>query len=186
MKKIFPLIIILFSVDLSSAQNINFRDTNGLKALLSSKTWIRFEINADSTYSDRIMDSMRFYPNGEFYKSARPKGDSTDWYFPAKIMTGKWAIGATGKISPKDSAANCINVEADCPVGKDVTMDELLVLVDGHRIKSTKILKIKSRLDGPYIVCRAIESGIFWNKRDIWQPNRQFQKIERHLNNQKR
>jgi len=176
MKNLFALFFILLSLGILSAQNLNFKDTNGLKILLCSHTWYRYYVNTDSTFSDRVMDSLKFYMNGSFYnKSILPEDVSNDIFRRTEIITGKWHMGNTGKVLQGDSATNCIIIEMN------YTRNNALILlrsalVDGHRIKGTKRAKLCGNLDQPFIAYSYWDTGIFWNRREIWQPKRQLKK----------
>jgi len=63
MKKLLPIFFFLLSLGALSAQKLNLRDTNKLLTMLYSTTWIQYELNTDSTFSDKIIDSIRIYPN---------------------------------------------------------------------------------------------------------------------------
>ena len=126
------------------------------------------------------MDSMKFYKNGTFYKSAKPKDDTADNYFRPVIITGKWNFGSSGKVLRMDSATDCINVDMIQSLGKDNLFEYLFTLIDGYRINGTKRGKMCGNIDAPFLVYRYILSGIHWDKREIWQPKRQFKKAKKH------
>jgi hypothetical protein len=171
-KKLLPIFFILFSLGALSAQNINFKDTTGLKNLLCSHKWIRYNINADSSFSNNISDSIVFYSNGTFYKSAEHKIDIVPAYIHDPIFTGKWHFGSTGKILHGDTITNCINIGMKI-LRKQDTGTRYLILIDGHKLKGTKLEKMCGNIDGPFIAWWDSEYGFEFNRYEIWQPARQ-------------
>jgi hypothetical protein len=183
MKKHLALLFILFSLGSLSAQNLNFKDTNGLKTLLCSKTWIRYALNADSSFSDKILDSIKFYSNGTYYKSGRPKDDTIhyDKDLFITINTGKWTFGSTGRASRSDTATDCINIDSHWS-SNGGWAGWPLILLDGHRIKDTKHGKISGNIEKPFILRGGGDKGADWDRRILWQPRRQFKKTATHSN----
>ncbi len=179
MKKLFAILFILFSIGTLSAQNLNFTDTNGLKTLLCSHTSYRYYVNPDSSFSDRVMDSIKFYPNRTYYESARKNTDSADWFLPKDISTGTWFFGGTGKIRRSDSASNCININLKFTKRNGIILSAF-TLVDWQRIRDTRYRKISGNLDQPFLVYTYYGNGIDWDKREIWQPRREIKKAKKH------
>jgi hypothetical protein len=178
MKKLFTLFFILLSVGTLSAQNLNFKDTNGLKTLLCGYAWIRYDVNPDSSVSDKIMDSIMFYPNGNYFKSARPIDDTADDWFPTRKTTGTWRLGSTGKISKGDTSTNFIILVLEWKASDIAYKVEDFVFINGNRIKGTKFGKKNGISDKPFLLMTSIQTGIDWDRRQIWQPRRQIKKAK--------
>ncbi len=181
MKKSFVFFLVLFLGGSLMSQNINFRDTNGLKVLLCSKMWIRYYINTDSTFLENVMDSIKFYSNGTFYKSGRPQNDTNDKYLPTLSIKGNWFLGSTSRTSRSDTATNCIQIVTKTfNRATQGTFIQDFVLIDGHRIKGTKNGKRVCNIDEPLIEETYLLTGINWNRHLIWQPRRKFKNIRHH------
>ena len=178
MKKLFPLFFILLSLGTLSAQNLNFKDTNGLKALLCGRAWICYGLNPDSTFSEKVMDSIKFYPNRTLYISSRPKDDSTDELLLPVPLRGNWSFGSTARAARTDTATNCININMPSTAFGNTHGIGYYVyaLVDGHRIKGTKRGKIIGNLDEPFLVSSGINASIYWDRHYVWQQPRQLKK----------
>jgi hypothetical protein len=174
MRFYFTLLLIFNSVVSALSQNLNFRDTIGLKMLLCSKAWIRYDVKKDSTFSDSIVDSIRFYPNGSFYKLSRSKADSIDIFLLHEIITGKWSLGGTGRISRTDSATNSVSLNMEF-IDNNAIIIWKYVLIDGHRIKGSKFGKRMGNLDEPFI---SHNLNVGWHMIDIWQARRQRRKVK--------
>jgi hypothetical protein len=126
------------------------------------------------------MDSIKFYKNGGFYQSARPKDDTIndDSYLLTMLSTGKCSFGSTGKTSRSDTATDCIKINGNSAVGHGYG-GWPFALVDGHRIVGSKRGGIRITIDGPFIIGReGIQDYLFWDKRQIWQPRQQFKKTK--------
>lgn len=175
MKRLFILFLILFSVCSIRAQNLNFKDTNSLKSLLCSHAWTRYAVNEDSSIADRIIDSIKFYPNKTFYESPRPNDDMLDWPHHGEPISGKWSLAGTGQTPRDDSAANYINIAMESP-GK-LAGDKLLwklVLIDGHRKRGSKFVKLNRVQDEPFILYSYYSpGGIFWDGHHVWRVPKQ-------------
>ncbi len=171
MKRLFILFLILFSVCSIRAQNLNFKDTNSLKSLLCSHAWIRYAVSEDSTISDRIMDSITFYPNHTFFQSARPSDDrDLDWIVPKRVIRGMWGFSGTAKASLKDLETDCVNVSmVESNKASSITLQWRLALVDGKRIRSSKFTRAGNVLGQPFIVYSFIQRGIEWDIEHIWR-----------------
>lgn len=176
MKKHFAVFFILFSVFTVSAQNINFHDTNGLKTLLCSKTWMRYYINPDSTVSDSVMDSIKFYANGSFYKSAKPQIDTLNWFLPSQIIAGRWYFGSTHRGSSKDTASSYIDLHMQLTRGEG-TFGWEMNFFDGHKIKGTRWGRLSHNLNQPFIAMQYFKFGDY-NVLQIWQAPRQPEKTK--------
>jgi len=179
MKKHFVLFFILFSVNALSAQNLNFMDTNGLKTLLCSKTWIMYYLNTDSSFSNKIEDSIKFNDNGTWVQYARPKDDSMNEYLYPILVKGTWKIGPTAKTSRSDTATDCININVIINFAKGIGIDEY-ILVDGHRIKGSKNGRNSGNLAEPFLIDFGVRKNLGWDRRYIWQPRREFKKAKKH------
>ena len=180
MKKLLPLFFILFSVGALSAQNLNFKDTNGLKTLLCSHTWYRYYLNPDSSFSDRVMDSIKFYPNRTFYESARPKDDSVELSLPTYIATGKWYLGSMGRATRGDTATDCISINLQFTNSHNFIIWNSFTLVDWNRIKKIKLGKMFRNIDFPFLGNRGDHAIMSWDIKCVWQPRRQFKKPKKH------
>ncbi len=176
MKKLLPTLFILLSIGTLTAQNLNFKDTNGLKALLCSHTWYRYCVNPDSTFSDRVMDSIKFYKNGTMYKSPKPKDDTSYWFMGDYIIGGMWYFNGTGRVSTKDTATNCIFIDVEYIKDKMHTIFYSFSLFDGHRMKGTKMGKRSGNLDEPFIGRGGTHCYLDCGMSHIWQPHHEFKK----------
>ncbi|HTA28652.1 MAG TPA: hypothetical protein VK809_12745 [Bacteroidia bacterium] len=179
MKKYSALFFILFSIGTLSAQNLNFKDTNGLKNLLCSHTWYRYSINPDSSFSDRVMDSITFYKNGTLFKSQKPKYDSLYYEFGNYPIPATWHFSSTGRVSSSDSATNCISLDAEFIKDKMHILLSSFCLFDGHRMKGTKMGKRSGNIDKPFIGMGGTHSDFDCNMSDIWQPSRVMKKAKK-------
>ncbi|HTA28653.1 MAG TPA: hypothetical protein VK809_12750 [Bacteroidia bacterium] len=181
MRKYFTLLFILLSVGTLSAQNLNFKDTNGLKNLLCSHTWYRYSINSDSSFSDRFMDSIKFYNNHTYYKSLQPKEDTIyKHYFPNSVITGKWHFLSTGKLLRSDSASDCMSIQLVYEQQKNMYNIYKFVLIDSHRISGSKRAKISGNLSTPFLTTQYSDASPDCNRQAIWQPRREFKKAKKH------
>ena len=174
MKKNIALFFILFSVGVLSAQNLNFKDTNAIKTLLCSHAWIRYAVNPDSSFSDRIMDSIKFYQNGSFFESPKPKNDTIEWYLPAIAITGRWYLGSVGRASRSDTATNCLSINLEYYNNNHNNIWHSFTLVDGHRINNTKLGKMLGKIDNPFLGDRGDHTFISWNIHQIYQAPRKI------------
>ena len=179
MKKLFPIFFFLFSVGALSAQNINFKDTNGLKTLLCNNTWICYIVNPDSSFSEKVVDSIKFYPDGTWYQCAKSKGIAADAWFLDVPLSGKWVFDSAIRASDQDTIINCIGINMQAKYRDGGIGFYHYTLIDGHGIKGTYRAEIVGKLEGPFIVSGGIRE-IYWNKRDIWQPKRQPKKPKKH------
>jgi hypothetical protein len=177
MKRYYLSLFILFLVGTLSSQNLNFRDTNKLKVLLCSKSWIRYHINEDSTFSDKVLDSFKFYPNNTYFKSARPKDDTSDKYLSTFPINGIWFFGSTAKVSRADTMTNCIQIITQIfNPRSNGTIIRDFILIDGNMLKDSKNKKRTISLDEPFIAECFRLTGIKWDRRLIWQPLRIYKK----------
>jgi hypothetical protein len=180
MKKSLFLLFTLFSFGTLSAQNLNFKDTNGLKTLLCSHTWYRYSVNADSTFSDRIMDSIKFYKNATVNKSARPENDTLGNGGPIVIFMGTWSFAGTARAARSDTATDCISIDVKYIKDKTHWIFSSFELFDGHRMKGTKLGKRSGNTDKPFIGMGGTHSDFDCNMSDIWQPRREIKKAKKH------
>ena len=180
MKKLLVPFFILFSVGALSAQNLNFKDTTALKTLLCSHTWIRYYVNPDSSFSDRVMDSIKFYPNKTFYESARPKDDNENFALPSYIKTGTWVLGSTGKASRGDTSTDCISVNLKCVRDNSHMVLSSFSIVDGHRISNSKLGKILMISAAPFLGNIGEHEAMSLDIHAIWQAPRQFKQPKKY------
>ncbi len=178
-KKLLSIFFILFSGGVLSAQNLNFKDTTALKTLLCSHTWIRYYVNPDSSFSDRVMDSIKFYSNHTYFKSAKPKDDSTGngLFFSKVITSGNWHFKSTGKVARTDSATNYISISTSFETKKNTFNIYGYNLIDGHRLHGSKMGKLTGNLEVPYIVYD--DSG-WLSILILWQALRQKNHPKKH------
>ncbi len=170
MKKLLSIFFLL-SFGTLSAQNINFKDTNGLAKLLCSRTWVQYTLKSDSAFSKKIHDSLKLYPDRTFYNVSCPdiyKSDS-ERYSLSEIDRGFWNFGEKRKIKVKETTIDIIMVDILCMDGSGYLN---CALVDGHRIKGTKAGKLFGNINGPFLLPFLHKGGIIWDKRWIWQPKR--------------
>ena len=161
-----------------SAQSLNFRDTIGLAKLLCSKEWYCYRLNPDSSFSDKIIDTIRFFPNKTWRESRSPICDSTSYWDKAVLSylcAGKWYFGSTGRVRRSDSSSNFITLNVEIYLKGTAFFPYLLV--DGHAIKESINGKSCGNLDGPFILAYCC---IRWDKRFVFQPRRQITKPKNH------
>jgi len=179
MKKILTLFFILFSFGALSAQNLNFKDTTAIKTLLCSKHWIRYNINPDSSFSQNISDSIVFNANGTFHKSAEHKISATPDFVHDPVFNGKWHLGTSGKVVANNSTTSYIYVILDISKNTAIKKRELL-LVDGHKLKGSKVARLSGNIDKPFLAWWDIEKPSSFKKYEIWQGRREFKKEKKH------
>ncbi len=178
MRKYLALFFFLLSLGTLSAQNINFKDTNALKTLLCSHTWIRYYVNPDSTFSDKVMDSIKFYPNGRLYRSRKPKDDTSYCYIANIAITGSWHFASTAKVSRSDTATNCISMDGAYIKDKYHIIFYSFSLFDGHRMKGTKMGRRSGNLDSPFVGVGGTHDELDCGMSHIWQSPRPIKKAK--------
>jgi hypothetical protein len=175
MKKYLCLFFILFSLSALSAQNLNFKDTNAIKTLLSSRHWIRYNLNADSSFSGNISDSIVFNADGTFRKSAEHKISALPDFVHDPVLVGKWSLGPSKKIIANHSSIYYIYVVLNVSKNKVIKTREFM-LVDGHRSHGNQVAKTIGNIDQPFIAWWDTTNGLKYDKYEIWQARREIKK----------
>lgn len=143
--------------------------------MLYSTTWIQYELNTDSTFSDKIIDSIRIYPNKTWNNYYRLKKDSVGNDVLQYLVGGKWKFGSIGRAESSDTNVDYIFLlMRDNSHPKNPYWE--YVLVDGYRLKGTKRGKNCGNIDGPFLMDSA--PGSRWIKKYIWQPKKKPKKTK--------
>ena len=178
MKKCVSFFFTLFSLGALSAQNLNFLDTNAIKTLLCCKHWARYNLNPDSSFSENISDSIVFNANGTFHKSAEHKISATPDFVHDPVFNGKWHLGTSGKVIANRSTTFYIYIILD--ISKNMAIKQRqLMLVDGYRLKGSKVGKMMGNIDNPFIAWWDIEKPSSFKKYEVWQARRDFKKVNK-------
>ncbi len=171
------LVSIFLLGNIAQGQYINFKDTNALAKLLCSHAWICYDLNRDFTFSDKIFDSIRYYPDRTWGLSSHSKNDTSDCeggYY--KFIGRYWYFGETGKVWKNDSVIDKIVVNGKGHLAyPDYGEGGMtFTLIDGLRLKNTEVGKWCGNILAPFLISDFVCAGI--SRRFLWQAPIQFKK----------
>ncbi len=171
------LVSIFLLGNIAQGQYINFKDTNALAKLLCSHAWICYDLNPDFTFSDKIFDSLNYYPDRTWALSSPAPinaSDSDCGHF--KFIGNYWYFGERGKVFKKDSAIDEIDVNGRGHLGIPVYGEGGMefTLIDGLRLKNSEVGKWCGNIQAPFLISHATCAGI--SRRFLWQAPIPFKK----------